>query len=448
MAWKIRHIIFIFLLSRIFTGSAQDIIVDTAETKGENLYLIFNSDAVDNASVQGSPEPGDYYRVKYMNSNLAATDTDSRFIEGVNVIAIAKDSILKNQITSFSDISIAFLKQDRNCWVKVTDIESHQWGDTLNITRMFIAPQKITWERKQACENEPWPVAPTISENVQDVEFSSPWGLNINPFSGAFIPSEQTAGVYPVNYLSTYCLEKNSDTILINPAPSISIERYRKICEGRTIELSPAASSEDIVYTWSTGVTDRNLTVSSPGTYSVTTENEFGCRCIDTIQVALKTIQIEDIDPDITEADCYQEGRVSFRQLDITDGEMPYAYRYENTVTRQVFRNPRTLREGDYILTIEDADGCEVTAPDRISIRKDCLSDYPVFTPNTDGMDDDYYIPYEGEAVVYDRNGTKRHQFMAPAYWDGKDSDGNPLPMGTYLIVVNKKEMINITIIK
>jgi flagellar hook assembly protein FlgD len=37
---------------------------------------------------------------------------------------------------------------------------------------------------------------------------------------------------------------------------------------------------------------------------------------------------------------------------------------------------------------------------------------------------------------------------MAPAYWDGRDDNGNPLPMGTYLIVVGKKEMINITIIK
>ena len=106
------------------------------------------------------------------------------------------------------------------------------------------------------------------------------------------------------------------------------------------------------------------------------------------------------------------------------------------------------LREGDYILTIEDADGCIAAVEHAISIRKDCLKDYPVFSPNTDGLDDDYYIPYEGKAIVYDRNGIERTEFMAPAYWDGTDNNGKPLPMGTYLIIVDKKEVINITIVK
>ena len=449
MAWKTRNIIVAVLLCLSFSGFGQNIAIDTSEVKGENLYFIFNSNVVDNVSIWNTPVPGDYYRIKYRNSSLAATDADSRFMEGENTISIPKDSILKNEITSFSEISITFLKQDRGCWMKVTNVESLQREDTLYITHMLISPQRVIWERKHACENDPVPISPTITENVQEIEFSSPWGLEIDRLSGTIIPSEQTAGEYQVDYNSIYCLEKNSDTILINPVPSISIERYRRICEGKTVELAPSAVSENDVYSWSDGVTDRNLTVSAPGTYTVTAENEFGCRCSDTVTVELKTIQIiEPIDYDVTEADCYQEGSVIIRQPDIVNGELPYAYRFENTVTRQLSHDPGNLREGDYRLTVEDADGCEFTAPDIISIRKNCLNDYPVFTPNTDGVDDDYYIPYEGEAIVYDRNGIERHKFMAPAYWDGKDDDGNPLPMGTYVIVVGKKELINITIIK
>ena len=449
MDWKIRNIIVILLLSWTFTGVAQDITIDTIEAKGENLFFVFNSNVFYNASVENNPVPGDYYRVKYSNSNLAVTSTDSRFLEGDNILAIAKDSILKNEITSFSDISITFLKKDRGCWMKITDIESLQRDDTLFITRMLISPQKITWERKHACENDPMPISPTVTDNVHEIEFWSPWGLEIDRFSGTIIPSEQTAGKYPVDYNSIYCLEKNSDTILINPVPSFSIERHRRLCEGRTIELSPSALSENDIYSWSDGASGRNITVSTPGIYTVTAENEFGCSCSDTVIVELKTIRIEQPpDYDIIDADCYREGSVSIRHLNIINGELPYTYRFENTVTRQLFQDPGSLREGDYMLNIEDADGCKVTAQKAISIRKDCLNDYPVFTPNTDGVDDDYYIPYEGEAIVYDRNGTKRHQFMAPAYWDGKDGDGNPLPMGTYVIVVDKKEIINITIIK
>jgi hypothetical protein len=448
MVRKTLNIIVFILLCRSFSGFGQNITIDTSMVKGENLYFVFNSDAVDNASVWNSPVPGDYYRVKYMNNSLAATDTDSRFIEGKNTISIPKDSILKNEITGFSDISITFLKADRGCWVKVSDIESLQRGDTLYITRMSISPQRVTYERRHACENDPAPISPTVTENLKDVEFWSSGGLNIDRYTGTIVPAEQAPGKYPVDYNCIYCLESNSDTILINPAPAFSIERHRRLCEGRSIELSPSAATENDVYTWSDGSLNRNTTVSSPGTYTVTAENEFGCTFSDTVNVELKTIEIEQIEPVVTPADCYQEGSVSFSRLDISNGELPYTYRFENRVSKQLLQNPDRLKEGDYILTIEDADGCQVTAQKIISVRKDCLNDYPVFTPNTDGMDDDYYIPYEGEAVVYDRNGTERHRFMAPAYWDGRDDNGNPLPMGTYLIVVGKKEMINITIIK
>ncbi len=448
MVRKIQHIIVVLLLCWRVTGFGQDITIDTTETKGESLFFVFNSDAVDNVIWQNAPVPGDYYRLRYRDNNLAATDTDSRFVEGENTISVPKDSILKNEITSFSDISITFLKHDRECWVKAEDIESFQSGDTLYITSMSVARQWITYERKHACENDPAPISPVFAENLSEVEFTSPDGLNVDRYSGIILPLQQAAGKYAVCYSSTFCLEKSSDTILINPSPSFSIERYRRLCEGRTIQLSPADVTGNNIYTWSDGTLSENLTVSVPGRYTVTAENEYGCRCSDTVSVELKTIEIQQIKPDVTNADCYREGKVQFSKLDILNGELPYTFRFENRVSRQILQNPQNLREGDYTLSIEDADGCQVAAPEIISVRKDCLSEYPVFTPDTDGVDDDYYIPYEGEAIVYDRNGTERHKLMAPAYWDGKDGDGNPLPMGTYLIVVGKKEMINITIIK
>ncbi|MBN2215497.1 MAG: hypothetical protein JW723_14785 [Bacteroidales bacterium] len=448
MTWKIRNIVVILFLLWRFDGFGQDITIDTAETKGEYIFFIFNSDAVDNTGEQSSPVPGDYYRFQYGNNYAAATDTDSRFDEGDNIVSISKDSILKNSVTSTADISVMFLKQIRGCWIRVTEIESVQRGDTLYINRMLISPQRVTYERKNACENDPVPISPTITENLQDVEFSSPDGLNIDRYSGIILASRQAAGKYSVSYHSTYCLENNSDTITIHPKPVFSVERERRICEGTTIDLSPTAASDNNVYAWSDGTTDENISVSAPGTYTVTAVNEFGCKSSDTVVVGLKTIEIEKFDFDPVEAGCYEEGNIIIRQLEIRDGAMPYTYLYKNLVSKQVLQNPESLREGDYMLTIMDADGCKVSEPGIISIRKDCLSDFPVFTPNTDGRDDDYYIPYEGEAVVYDRNGTLRHRFMTPAYWDGKDGDGNPLPMGTYLIVVDKKEMINITIIK
>ena len=152
MTWKIRNIVIIFFLLWRFNGFGQEIIIDTSETKGEYIYFIFNSDAVDNTGGQSSPVPGDYYRFQYGNSYITASDTDSRFTEGVNIVSVSNDSILKNSITGLSDISVMFLKQSRGCWMKVTEIESVQRGDTIYINRLLITPQKITYEKNNACE--------------------------------------------------------------------------------------------------------------------------------------------------------------------------------------------------------------------------------------------------------------------------------------------------------
>ena len=431
-----------FLLLLSASVNSQTIPVDTALTEGETLVLLFNFSAIDNAGTKNNPEPGDYYGLRSNSNSVSAIDTDNRLTEGENIIRISLDS------ARYQDISLIFRKQDKGCLMSASDIESVQHGDTILISRLMIAPQKVIWERKQVCENDPLPVYPYITGDLQNLTFSSTDGLIIDTNSGIVIPSGQTPGRYSIQYYSQFCLENSSDTLVIRPKPSFQIERQRKLCEGRSIELSPV-SAEPNTYSWSDGSLTENLIVSTPGQYTVSARNEYGCILSDTINVEPKTIRIaEPIDYETTPADCYEKGTVNIKQANVINGSMPYIYKYENIISKEELKNPQRLKEGEYTLTIEDADGCITKADETISIGKDCLNDYPVFTPNTDGMDDEYYISEEGEAVVYDRNGIERHRFMAPAYWDGNDDNGNPLPMGTYVIVVGGKKFINITIIK
>lgn len=442
----ILNIIFCLVFISQVRGLSQDLPDGDTAVNGY-FTLIFELSAVTSSDHWYWPSTGDAFDVNYDNESVSTDSFAENISEGLNVVRISKQSLGNVQNIDISLFSLTFRKTDRNCMLKARNIPVSRKGDTLIFTEIEVSPVRISYRENRFCENDIQKLTPTVSDSITTVFYSSPDGLNIDDITGIISTGNQSAGMYTVRYSSEYCLENDEDTIIINPKPSFNIEKKRRICENNSIELAPENYSDD-TYTWSNGMLQRNIMVSQPGEYIVTAENEFGCRHEDTVEVELKTTEVEHFEYEVIDADCYNAGRINIKQLDILNGELPYIYRLENRVNNQQVRGTDNLREGDYMLSIEDADGCIAAVEQAISIRKDCLKDYPVFSPNTDGLDDDYYIPYEGRAIVYDRNGIERADFMAPAYWDGTDNNGRPLPMGTYLIIVNKKEVINITIVK
>jgi hypothetical protein len=444
-----KHIINIILclvfISQI-TGLSQDPPDGDTAVNGY-LTIMFEWPAITGSGNWFDPVPGDSYDVNYDNSSVTTDNFNDNIAEGVNFVNIPKNNFDNVQTLDISRFSMTIKKTDRGCMLTAKDIPVSREGDTLIFTEIKVCPVRVFYCEDRFCEMEKQRITPTVSDSLAYIAYSSPDGIDIDNMTGIISTGNQSPGLYTVRYSSDYCLENNGDTIIIDPKPAFTIERNRRICENNSIELAPENYSND-TYTWSNGILGRSIMVSQPGEYVLTAENEFGCLLKDTVKVRLKTIQVEQFDYEVTDADCYNAGRIDIKQLDILNGELPYVYRLENRVNSQLVHGIDNLREGDYMLTVEDADGCITTVEHIISIRKDCLTDYPVFSPNTDGIDDDYFIPNEGTAIVYDRNGLERARFTAPAYWDGSDNNGNPLPMGTYLIVVDKKEVINITIIK
>jgi hypothetical protein len=104
--------------------------------------------------------------------------------------------------------------------------------------------------------------------------------------------------------------------------------------------------------------------------------------------------------------------------------------------------------EGVYTLEVVNANGCILRHPQKIIVEKDCLNDIPVFTPNDDGQDDRYFINLEGNIKIFDRNGALKRRLTAPCYFDGRDESGSPLPMGIYMVVSDKGENVELTIIR
>jgi gliding motility-associated-like protein len=88
------------------------------------------------------------------------------------------------------------------------------------------------------------------------------------------------------------------------------------------------------------------------------------------------------------------------------------------------------------------------TYKEDVTILQKCLEEYPVFTPDGDNIEDEYFIPHEGSVKIYNRDGTLLKELTTPDYWNGKSDAGNPLPMGNYFIVTDAGKVVNITIVK
>ncbi|HYH08508.1 MAG TPA: hypothetical protein VEK11_15740, partial [Thermoanaerobaculia bacterium] len=110
----------------------------------------------------------------------------------------------------------------------------------------------------------------TFCEGGQ-VTLSAPAGLSYSWSTGA-ISREITvsaAGTYSVTVSDGTCSATSSSTVTVHPLPDATITASgpTTFCEGGQVTLSAPAG---LAYSWSTGATSREITVSAAGTYSVT----------------------------------------------------------------------------------------------------------------------------------------------------------------------------------
>ena len=239
-----------------------------------------------------------------------------------------------------------------------------------------------------------------------------------------------------------------ADTIFIEviEPPTISFETESN-CKRTIVKLNTVErTSLDI--NWTNGTTGNTVELEESNFISVEVIDENGCIAYDSMFVEVVPLEIENLDYQFADADCWKDGQIVINQVATNYGALGLNYSLVNKLNNQVVQDFENIQGGLYQLELTNEDNCTAFFDEEITILQKCLEDYPVFSPNHDGLEDEYFIPYEGSVQILDRNGLLVQELDTPAYWDGTDREGNLLPMGNYLIVTDSGRPVNITIVR
>lgn len=239
-----------------------------------------------------------------------------------------------------------------------------------------------------------------------------------------------------------------ADTITVTvhtgpPAPSIKNKGKDSFCAGESTLLVVKKIDSLSNYVWSTGISDSEITVTSPGSYFVTAVNEFGCTSVsDPYSVTVNSLPTPVITPLGATTFCTGESVV-------LDGGPGYkTYKWSNNKYGQQMTATET---GTYSVTVTDQNNCvNTSAPVNIVTYALPLANVTVkgTTAFCDGTSSTYLVAAGGGIAFQWSKGAND---IAGA----TDKKYYPLTSGTYKVYVtdlhgcsNKSSGTVITVLK
>ena len=206
----------------------------------------------------------------------------------------------------------------------------------------------------------------------------------------------------------------------------------------------------------SNSYTKSNALFSDTGNYTVVVKNAHSAFLNDSLISTSKKLKIgqcffgNPISYTTTNISCNEGFKVSIDPSSIYGGTSPFTYMISNMSTGEMVKSKfpilSGIKEGEYTIQIKDAISCE-TPPVfcQLVAGSDCD---PVFSPNGDGNSDTYYISSAGNARIFNKSGILINELATPAYWNGLDKNGQEVPSGYYVIIVNEKTTMNVSLMR
>ncbi len=228
------------------------------------------------------------------------------------------------------------------------------------------------------------------------------------------------SGIYWVDVTQNGCTTRDSirvDFLRLN------LGADTVLCQGDSLTLVHTDSLTNIQ--WPDGTSDSTFVIHEPGVYRAIARRD-NCQIIDSIRVDVISVPSTSLDTLICEGEAFT--------WNIALPGTAYYWRDGSTEAQRSF-----TEAGTYLVTLENH--CFTTRR-TLTLRSencDCdLSPANVFTPNSDGQNDKFFIPLhhrieEPYLQIYNRWGKQvYHGWGAETFWDGYLNDGRLASAGTY----------------
>ena len=203
--------------------------------------------------------------------------------------------------------------------------------------------------------------------------------------------------------------------------------------------------------------TPQNISIS--GNYYIQASNSVGCTDSRNIRVTVEPLPAFTIhDP----FPVYRPATINLAKTIVAQNSQDIVYSYwKDTLTTLALPLPELIdKTGTYFIKGSSAAAaeCATTHPVKVLIRDPVITPPNAFTPNGDGVNDEWLIPqlaFYPECIVEIFNRSGRLMFRSYGYnkpWDGK-LDGKDLPVAAYYYVIKLNKELpsysgSITIIK
>lgn len=271
---------------------------------------------------------------------------------------------------------------------------------------------------------------------------------NLNPITNItnFNPTTNPQTVYVRLIFNQFpnCYQTGSFDLITGQKPIIPLSSNYSLCDGQPVELNAGVGNlQTTTYSWSNGETDAIVSISEPGTttISVTATNEFGlCNntaqtCTTSKDIVVTIVTVPEID--FVETYDWTSNDNGITVITTQPGDFEYSidgivYQADNSFTH--------LSPGLYMVYVRDLNGCVIVT------REVWLLNYPhYFTPNGDGIHDYWYIKNSEkepnlQVYIYDRYGKLITGFPSGSIgWDGT-LNGKLLFSDDYWFVVHRED--------
>ncbi len=265
------------------------------------------------------------------------------------------------------------------------------------------------------------------------------------------LPSYATIlDVMPQNILTndtSIQIFRNTSFTLTTPIDNGLSGIYYELYKGTT--LIDSSTSNSFTFT--------NVTTSDSGIYHIkikSTHPFFAGNYLQTGKYTLTTAAcptLSSVDVEVSEA-C-DLVPVKFTSINSTSSYQADTISLKDKIRNKIFyfslQNSKEIPVGSYDLYIKNTNGCAYNYPNfkNISLAKKCND---IFSPNGDGITDDFFIELIGSATIRNKQGIIVRELAVPAYWDGNDQNGNPVEIGIYAITFSdhKNEVRKVTVLR